>query len=118
MWAEGGRARQAPCPSACTIWIPDLLTSLQLPAVLYRPTLRAGRKGYVAEDGESASFPTAPPYNRLTTPNPPTPTGRKGFVAKDEDGEQAVYKQRGGDGPQKDINMRVRVAGWRGALEG
>lgn len=33
--------------------------------------------------------------------------GRKGYVCKDEREGRASYKQRGGNGPQKDVNMRV-----------
>ncbi|EFN55772.1 hypothetical protein CHLNCDRAFT_51983 [Chlorella variabilis] len=37
-------------------------------------------------------------------------TGRKGFVSKDEGSGRAMYVQRGGDGPQKDVNMREKEA--------
>ncbi|PSC70731.1 strawberry notch [Micractinium conductrix] len=40
-------------------------------------------------------------------------TGRKGFVCREGD-ERAVYKQRGGDGPQKDVNMREKEAFMQG----
>ena len=58
--------------------------------------------------------PPPPGRRRLHAcpPTLPTPnlSGRKGFVCREGD-ERAVYKQRGGDGPQKDVNMRV--GGWR-----
>lgn len=58
------------------------------------------QSGRVAHDHASQCDSRAP-----TLPAP----GRKGYVAKD-DQERATYRLRGGDGPQKDVNMREKAA--------
>ena len=69
------------------------------------PGPAGGLRGRPMQSGLVVLGPQPCHYRAPTLPAP----GRKGYVAKD-DQERATYRLRGGDGPQKDVNMREKGA--------